>query len=118
MEQKFVDLLMRLEEGAQSVAPHAWEIALATAKVEAMQSLLIGGLFLVVSLIVVTTGICLFRHENKKERPDGEVLAGITCLTAVVSAVPIVATFFNLFNLIAWASLSNPEIWIAHQLMN
>ena len=115
MNEKLTEMLTQLQEVAKTIteklivaAPDAIDMVLWVKRIEGMQFILIGLVFLILAT-------CAFYMAKKFWKDDSEesalAMSGISFGLCTISFVFI----FNLWN---WVSIFKPELTIAREIMN
>lgn len=119
-DQAIADILTRFEELADVHGSEALKLAMKAAQIEAIQTIVTGGLLLVLAVIFgLLTHIASKKCLRMEEQDDFEehtvwiprVLGGFAVLIALSVAIGKLASVKT------WVGLSDPKLYLAHRIL-
>lgn len=123
LEDKAVDTIGKLETFAgklvdlsKQYAPDVWNLARQVARIEAIQTLVYGFVWLVIASLAWVAAIKLFRVAKKDDWDNPGPIIGMG-VGGIIGLFTTIAACENLLNIYAWVSLWYPELWMAKKVL-
>lgn len=99
------------------VAKQAYEIGLLTLQIDAVQGIVLGMVFAVLSLYLFNKSKMFYkkaREIGSERNPDFDMSAG-RVITAVFAFISLLISLTQLLDVWLWVKLFKPELWLAKQ---
>ena len=117
-------MVEKVAEAVSAYGPKVGELAMQTAQLAAIRDLIVGGLWLLMGVVLAVVAVWLMRLASRLApetdkygymKNEAEVAFSVfgAFASAVVAIMFTLATIFRLTNPILWASISNPEVYLA-----
>lgn len=114
--QGITDIMTKLVTIVENYAPQAVELGHSLGYIAALQHLITGFAFLFLVIAIIITYVLLPKSKVFKNlKPDDKLMAwgSMGLVGGLFIIIFSVSVFTHLFNIYAWASLSDPKIWLA-----
>lgn len=107
----------KLSDLASQYAQPAWELALVTARVGALNELMPAIVSLFASIVAAYVSLFAYKKCDNIDYTLRELFVTVSILSGFLSALLCVLFFLTIGNVYAWVGLFYPEVWLAYKLL-
>lgn len=112
---KASDGLAQIAHALSGAAPQAWALAVKGVYAQGASQLIVGGVFIVCSILCAIIAVPLLLRANKTDSEFCGVVGVVLCL---VAAVLLFVSAINIADASAWARVISPDGYLAQQVLS